>query len=149
MAAFGTYAVGSSRVVGGIVVGRGDRWAASRCVALVIMGVATSLIGLPTYESIGPWAAVPIVLRLVRFGVGGEWGGAVLMVSSMPRPARGSAAARIACRPGCSRRSCFALGRLPPDSSWPGLARPFLISIVLVGVGLMIRRIAELRRSRR
>ena len=49
---------------------------------LVIMGVATFLIGLlPTYEQIGPWAAVALVLLRVAqgFGVGGEWGGAVLM----------------------------------------------------------------------
>ena len=60
---------------------------------LVIMGLATFLIGLlPTYEQIGPWAAVALViLRIAQgFGVGGEWGGAVLMaVEHAPKACRG------------------------------------------------------------
>src|SRR4029453_1966436 len=60
---------------------------------LVIMGVATFLIGLlPTYDQIGMWAAVAlVVLRMAQgFGVGGEWGGAVLMaVEHAPEHARG------------------------------------------------------------
>ena len=60
--------------------------------SLMIMGVATTLIGfLPTYATIGVWA--PILLVLVRFaqgiGVGGEWGGAVLMAGSAPARSRG------------------------------------------------------------
>jgi MFS family permease len=55
---------------------------------LVIMGVATFGIGLlPTYAQLGPWAAVLLVLlRLAQgFGVGGEWGGAVLMAQQEQR----------------------------------------------------------------
>ena len=86
LAAFGTYAVGfAARPIGGIVVGHyGDKIGRKSMLVLtlVIMGIATSLIGLlPTYETIGPWAAVLLILlRLVQgFGVGGEWGGAALM----------------------------------------------------------------------
>ena len=74
-----------ARPVGGIVIGHfGDRIGRKSMLVLtlVVMGVATFLIGvLPTYEQIGPWAAVLLVaLRVVQgFGVGGEWGGAVLM----------------------------------------------------------------------
>ena len=60
---------------------------------LMIMGIATFLIGLlPTYEQIGPWAAVALVLLRIAqgFGVGGEWGGAVLMaVEHAPPGTRG------------------------------------------------------------
>ena len=86
LAAFGTYTVGFvARPIGGIVIGHyGDRIGRKSMLVLtlVIMGVATFGIGLlPTYAQIGPWAAVAlVVLRLAQgFGVGGEWGGAVLM----------------------------------------------------------------------
>ena len=86
LASFGTYAVGfAARPIGGIVCGHfGDRIGRKSMLVftLMVMGVATFCIGLlPTYEQIGPWAAVAlIVLRLAQgFGVGGEWGGAVLM----------------------------------------------------------------------
>ena len=57
----------------------------------MIMGVATFLIGLvPTYEQIGPWAPVVlVVLRIAQgFGVGGEWGGAVLMAVEHAPPGK-------------------------------------------------------------
>ena len=86
LAAFGTYTVGFvARPIGGIVIGHyGDRIGRKSMLVLtlIIMGVATFGIGLlPTYAQIGPWAAVAlVVLRLAQgFGVGGEWGGAVLM----------------------------------------------------------------------
>src|SRR5260221_10114611 len=86
MAAFGTYTVGFvARPFGGIVIGHfGDKVGRKSMLVLtlLIMGVSTCLIGLlPTYETIGPWAAVLlVVLRMAQgFGVGGEWGGAVLM----------------------------------------------------------------------
>src|SRR4051794_13823127 len=84
--AFTTYAVGFvARPLGGIVFGHyGDRLGRKNVlvVTLLIMGVATVLIGvLPTYSSVGVWA--PVLLVVLRFvqglGLGGEWGGAVLM----------------------------------------------------------------------
>lgn len=86
LSAYGTYAVGFvARPLGGALFGHyGDRVGRKTMLvwSLVIMGVATTLIGvIPTYASIGVWA--PILLVIVRFaqgiGVGGEWGGAVLM----------------------------------------------------------------------
>ena len=97
LAAFGTFAVGfAARPLGGIVFGHfGDRIGrkAMLVMSLLIMGVATFLIGcLPTHASIGILA--PILLVLLRFaqgiGVGGEWGGAVLMaVEHAPKGKRG------------------------------------------------------------
>ena len=86
--AFATYALGFvARPVGGIVFGHfGDRIGRKRLLmlSLILMGVATALIGLlPTYDQIGMWAPIMlIVLRLVQgFAVGGEWGGAVLLAA--------------------------------------------------------------------
>ncbi|MCA9052338.1 MAG: MHS family MFS transporter [Planctomycetaceae bacterium] len=86
MASYGSFAIGFfARPLGGVVFGHyGDRHGRkSMLVAtLMMMGVATCLIGvLPTYESIGIAAPMALVLlRIVQgFGVGGEWGGAVLM----------------------------------------------------------------------
>src|SRR5438045_9653581 len=84
--AFSTYAVGfAARPIGGIVIGHyGDKVGRKSMLVLtlLIMGIATFCIGLlPTYNTAGPWAAVLLVLmRLVQgFGVGGEWGAAVLV----------------------------------------------------------------------
>ena len=87
LAAFATYAVGfAARPLGGIVFGHfGDRIGrkAMLMLTMLIMGGGTFLIGcLPTYAQIGVWA--PLLLVVLRFiqgiGLGGEWGGAVLMV---------------------------------------------------------------------
>ena len=87
IASFGTFAVGYfARPFGAIFFGHfGDRIGRKTTLVttLTIMGIATFIIGiLPTYETIGIWA--PALLILMRFlqglGVGGEWGGAVLMV---------------------------------------------------------------------
>src|SRR3954466_8483630 len=84
--AFTTYAVGFvARPLGGVVFGHyGDKLGRKNVLVLtlLIMGIGTFLIGLlPTYESIGVWA--PVLLVVLRFlqglGLGGEWGGAVLM----------------------------------------------------------------------
>src|ERR1700752_5129689 len=95
LASFGTYSVGFlARPVGGIVIGHyGDRIGRKSMLVLtlVVMGVATFGIGLlPTYSQIGPWAPVLLViLRLAQgFGVGGEWGGAVLMAVEHAPPSR-------------------------------------------------------------
>jgi len=117
------------------------------------MGVATFLIGLlPTYQQIGPWAAVGLVLLRVAqgFGVGGEWGGAVLMaVEHAPPGARGYYGSwpQIGVPAGLViSTAVFALfSRLPEEQflSW-GWRVPFLLSALLVIVGLMIRvRILE------
>src|SRR4051812_21165888 len=97
LAAFGTYAVGfAARPLGGVVFGHfGDRVGRKSMLvlALLIMGFATFLIGcLPTFDSVGVLA--PILLVTLRFcqgiGVGGEWGGAVLMsVEHAPKGKRG------------------------------------------------------------
>ena len=115
---------------------------------LVLMGAATFLIGLlPTYDQIGLWAAVALVaLRVVQgFGVGGEWGGAVLMaVEHAPPGSRGYYGSwpQIGVPVGLLLATgAFSLvSLLPPDQflSW-GWRLPFLLSFVLVGVGLFIR----------
>jgi metabolite-proton symporter len=155
--AFGTYAVGFfARPVGGIVIGHyGDRIGRKSMLVLtlVIMGVATALIGvLPTYQQIGPWAAVLlIVLRIAQgFGVGGEWGGAVLMaVEHAPPGRRGFYGSwpQVGVPAGLvlSTAVFAAFRRLPEDAffSW-GWRVPFLVSALLVIVGLLIRmRILE------
>jgi MHS family shikimate/dehydroshikimate transporter-like MFS transporter len=157
MAAFGTYTVGfAARPIGGIVIGHyGDRVGRKSMLVLtlLIMGTATCLIGLlPTYSTIGPWAAVLlVVLRLAQgFGVGGEWGGAVLMaVEHAPPGQRGFYGSwpQIGVPAGLLTSTIvFSLfTRLPADQflAW-GWRVPFLVSIVLVGVGLVIRlRIME------
>jgi metabolite-proton symporter len=157
LAAFGTYAVGFfARPVGGIVIGHyGDRIGRKSMLVLtlVIMGVATFLIGLlPTYEQIGPWAAVGlIVLRVAQgFGVGGEWGGAVLMaVEHAPPGKRGFYGSwpQVGVPAGLVLSTAvFALfARLPEEQflTW-GWRVPFLLSALLVIVGLLIRvRILE------
>src|SRR5580692_8555985 len=84
--AFGIYAVGfAARPIGAAIFGHwGDRLGRKSALiaTLMLMGIATFLVGLvPTYASIGIWGAV--ILTALRFiqgvGVGGEWGGSVLM----------------------------------------------------------------------
>jgi MFS family permease len=127
LAAFGTYTVGFvARPIGGAIIGHyGDKIGRKSMLilTLVIMGVATFGIGLlPTYKQIGPWAAVAlVVLRLAQgFGVGGEWGGAVLMAVEHraawpPWLLRQLAANRRACRSavvdGGVRAVCAPAGR--------------------------------------
>jgi MFS transporter, MHS family, shikimate and dehydroshikimate transport protein len=152
LAAYGTYAVGFvARPLGGIVIGHyGDRIGRKSMLVLtlLIMGIATFLIGLlPTYAQIGPWAAVALVLLRVAqgFGVGGEWGGAVLMaVEHAPARARGFYGSwpQIGVPAGLllSTAVFSVFSRMPEEQflAW-GWRVPFLLSIVLVGIGLMIR----------
>jgi metabolite-proton symporter len=155
--AFGTYAVGFiARPVGGIIIGHyGDKIGRKSMLVLtlVIMGVATFLIGLlPTYEQVGAWAPAALVLLRVAqgFGVGGEWGGAVLMaVEHAPPGRRGFYGSwpQVGVPAGLLLSTgVFSLFTQLPDEqflSW-GWRIPFLISILLVGVGLLIRvRILE------
>jgi MHS family shikimate/dehydroshikimate transporter-like MFS transporter len=154
---FGTYAIGFvARPVGGVIIGHyGDRIGRKSMLVLtlVIMGIATFLIGvLPTYDQIGVWApAALVVLRLAQgFGVGGEWGGAVLMaVEHAPPRSRGFYGSwpQIGVPAGLLlANGVFAwFSSLPEDQflSW-GWRVPFLLSIFLVVVGLVIRvRILE------
>jgi len=158
--AFATYAVGFvARPVGGIVFGHyGDRIGRKRLLmlSLVLMGVATVLIGLlPTYAQIGIWApAALIVLRLVQgFAVGGEWGGAVLMAAEHGDAARRGFWASWP-QAGVAAGNLLAAGVLAllaglQDEadflSW-GWRVPFLLSVLLVVVGWYIRnRVAESR----
>lgn len=152
IAAFGTFAIGYvARPFGAIFFGHfGDRIGrkATLVATLMIMGIATFIIGiLPTYDSIGVWA--PILLVLMRFcqglGVGGEWGGAVLLVvESAPEGKRGyyGSFPQLGVPIGLLLSTgVFALvSQLPNDQflSW-GWRIPFLLSVVLIAIGLFIR----------
>ncbi len=153
LAAFSTYAVGfAARPLGGIVFGHyGDRLGRKSMLvlSLMIMGVATVLIGLlPTYESIGILA--PIGLVILRFaqgiGVGGEWGGAVLMaVEHAPPGRRGFYGSwpQVGVPAGLliANLAYFAFSNAMSEEAFLsyGWRIPFLLSAVLVVVGLVIR----------
>jgi len=153
MLAFATYAVGfAARPIGAIVIGHyGDKVGrrSMLVLTLMMMGIATVCVGLlPTYASIGIWASVLlVVLRLVQgFGVGGQWGGAVLMtVEHAPAGKRGFYGSwpQIGVPAGLLTSTIvfrLFLRGLPADQfmAW-GWRVPFLLSIVLVGIGLLIR----------
>jgi metabolite-proton symporter len=157
LAAFASFAVGFvARPVGGLVFGHiGDRIGrkTTLVVTLSMMGIATFLMGLmPTYASIGVWA--PILMVVLRFAqglaVGGEWGGAVLMATEHSDRKRrgffGSFAQVGSAIGGLMATGIFlVMQQLPEDDflAW-GWRVPFLISIVLVFVGVFIRlRIME------
>ncbi|MEV6321043.1 MFS transporter [Nocardia sp. NPDC051787] len=97
LAAFVTYAVGfAARPLGGVVFGHfGDKYGRKKLLqfSLVLVGAATFLMGcLPTFAQIGYWApALLVILRFIQgFAVGGEWGGAVLLVAEhSPSRSRG------------------------------------------------------------
>jgi MFS transporter, MHS family, shikimate and dehydroshikimate transport protein len=156
--AFGTYGVGFfARPVGGIIFGHfGDRIGRKTMLvlSLLIMGVATFLIGLlPTYESIGLLAPILlVVLRLFQgIGVGGEWGGAVLMaVEHSPPGRRGFYGSwpQMGVPAGLLLANVvFFISSTAVSEeqflAW-GWRIPFLLSIILIAVGLFIRlRIME------
>ena len=157
LAAYASFAAGFvARPLGGIIFGHfGDKIGRKTMLVmtLLIMGIATFIIGLlPTYNSIGIWA--PILLLTLRvfqgIGVGGEWGGAVLMaVEHSPEDRRGywGSWAQIGVPAGLTLGTgVFALLSLLPEDqfyAW-GWRLAFLLSIVLVAVGLYIRlKIAE------
>lgn len=153
LAAFATFAVGFiARPIGGIIMGHyGDRVGRKSMLvwSMMLMGVATVCIGLlPNYATIG--IAAPIALVALRFvqglGVGGEWGGAVLMaVEFAPRnrralygafPQMGLPAGIIA----ANLVFLFVSAAVAPEAfaSW-GWRIPFLLSAALIFVGLALR----------
>lgn len=157
LAAFATYSVGFfARPLGGIVFGHfGDRVGRKSMllITLMMMGIPTILIGLiPSYESIGYWAAILLVLmRLLQgIAVGGEWGGAVLMaVEHAPEGKKGffGSLPQAGVAPGLilSSFAMAAVAGLPEEDmlSW-GWRIPFLASVVLLLVGWFIRiKVAE------
>jgi MHS family shikimate/dehydroshikimate transporter-like MFS transporter len=152
LAALGSYAVGFvARPLGGALFGHfGDRLGRKSMLVLTlfIMGVSTFCIGLlPTYASIGVFA--PILLILLRIiqgiGLGGEWGGASLMVlEHAPADQRGfyTSFVQIGFPIGLVLASLvFALVAKLPDADFAayGWRIPFLISIVLLAIGTFVR----------
>ncbi|CCH08048.1 MFS transporter [Achromobacter xylosoxidans] len=157
LAAFATYSVGFfARPLGGVIFGHyGDRIGRKSMllITLLLMGVPTILIGLiPSYEQIGYWAAVLLVLMrfLQGIAVGGEWGGAVLMaVEHAPQGKKGffGSLPQAGVAPGLilSSLAMGAVAGLPEQDmlSW-GWRLPFLASVVLLAVGWFIRvKVAE------
>jgi MFS family permease len=151
--AFGVYAVGFvARPIGAAIFGHyGDRLGrkAALIATLLLMGIATFLVALvPGYEHIGIWGA--IILTVLRFiqgiGVGGEWGGSVLL--SMEWAQSNSHRGFIASWPQfgvpaglfLANLAVLAVSALSGDQfvTW-GWRVPFLLSIVLVALGLYIR----------
>lgn len=152
LAALGSYAVGFlARPLGGALFGHfGDRLGRKSMLVLTlsIMGLSTFMIGLlPTYASIGVLA--PILLILLRIiqgiGLGGEWGGASLLVlEHAPADRRGfySSFVQVGFPMGLVLASLVFAGvtRLSEAdiAAW-GWRIPFLISILLLGLGTYVR----------
>ena len=153
LSAYGTFAVGFvARPLGGALFGHyGDRVGRKAMLvwSLLIMGVATALMGvLPGYDRLGIWA--PLLLVSLRFlqgiGIGGEWGGAVLMAvehsAGGKRGLHGSWPQMGVPAGLLLSTGVFALvsGTLPESAffSW-GWRLPFLLSVILILVGLFIR----------
>jgi MFS family permease len=151
--AFGTYFVGfAARPIGAAIFGHyGDRIGrkATLIATLLCMGIATFLVAfVPTYASIGIWGAVLLtILRALQgIGVGGEWGGSVLLAMEWSRTQgqRGL----VASWPQFGVPAGLFLANLAilAFSAWSGdeflvwgWRIPFALSIILVGVGLWIR----------
>ncbi|MHA2787543.1 MFS transporter [Corynebacterium sp. S7] len=152
LAAFATFAVGFiARPLGGIVFGHfGDLFGRKNAVVitLILMGVGTVGVGLlPTYDMIGIWAPILLVLlRLIQgIAMGGEWGGAVLIATeSAPKDKKilyGAFAQQGSPVGNLLATATFLLLTFMSDQvfeSW-GWRIPFVASIVLVAVSLYIR----------
>jgi metabolite-proton symporter len=153
LSAYATYAVGFvARPLGGAVFGHfGDRIGRKKMLvwSLSLMGLASTLIGLtPTYSQIGIWA--PILLTVLRFcqgiAAGGEWGGAVLLAvehSAGERRGLHGAWPQMGTPAGLLLSTLVfaaASAWLPEPAflAW-GWRIPFLLSVVLVAIGLFIR----------
>jgi metabolite-proton symporter len=153
LAAFGTYFIGFiGRPIGAAIFGHyGDRIGrkATLIATLLCMGLATFLIAfVPTYSSIGIWGAVILtVLRMIQgIGVGGEWGGSVLLAMEWSRHhrERGLMASwpqfGVPCGLFLANLAVLLFSWIAGDQFqvW-GWRLPFALSIVLVGIGLWIR----------
>jgi metabolite-proton symporter len=151
-AAFGTFAVGFlARPIGGLIFGHfGDRIGRKKMLllTLLIMGVGTAAIGLlPSYDQIGIWAPILlVVLRILQgIGVGGEYGGAVLLaVEYAPAERRGffGSFAHVGVPGGLFLAAgAFTIASQLPDEAflaW-GWRACFLLSIALLAIGAYIR----------
>ena len=153
IASFSTFAVGFlARPIGGIVFGHfGDRIGRKKALvtALLLMGGATTLIGLlPTYAAIG--AAAPLLLMILRFAqglaVGGQWGGAMLLVTeNAPADQRGfyGAFAQAGAPVGLILANAAFLAvtaaTSPEDFMAWGWRIPFVCSVVLIGLSLYVQ----------
>jgi metabolite-proton symporter len=151
--AFAIYAVGFvARPVGAAIFGHyGDRIGrkSTLIATLLLMGLATFAVALvPTYESIGIWGAV--ILTILRFiqgiGVGGEWGGSVLISMEWGHSdhTRGFIASwpqfGVPCGLFLANLAVLSFSQMSGEQflAW-GWRIPFLLSLILVGVGLYIR----------
>jgi|TARA_B110000971_G_C20015336_1_gene503634 MFS family permease len=150
---FGTFAFGFiARPLGGIIFGHwGDRVGRKKTlvIALVMMGVASTLIGLlPTYATIG--IAAPILLSVLRFtqglAIGGQWGGAMLLVTeSAPSDKRGyyGAFAQAGAPVGVilANLAFILISRSVSEEffmEW-GWRIPFIASVALIGISMYIQ----------
>src|ERR1700736_4720039 len=151
--AFAVFAVGFvARPIGAAIFGHyGDRIGrkAALIATLLLTGLSTFLVGcVPTYEQIGIWGAVVLViLRFIQgIGVGGEWGGSVLLSMEWARTSKSRGL--IASWPQFGGPAGFflanlailAFSQMSGDQflSW-GWRVPFWLSLVMVGIGLWIR----------
>ncbi|RCW41057.1 metabolite-proton symporter [Halopolyspora algeriensis] len=152
LVAFATFGVGFvARPIGGIVLGNyGDKLGRRTVlmITLLIMGIATTLMGLiPSYDVIGIWApALLVVFRLLQgFGAGAEFGGATLMSVEYASPSRRGLTGSLPAA-GVMVGLLLATGAVAAFSSLPeeqfltwGWRIPFLFSFIMVGVGLYLR----------
>lgn len=153
LASFSTFAVGFvARPVGGVLFGHfGDLIGRKRtlAIALVMMGISSALVGvLPSYARVG--AAAPLLLVALRFcqglAIGGQWGGAALMaVENAPKDRRGlyGSLPQLGVPAGMILANLVFLlmnSALPSETfqRW-GWRIPFLVSVLLVGVGLYVQ----------
>src|ERR1700750_2640646 len=151
--AFGVFFIGFiARPIGAAIFGHyGDRIGrkATLIVTLLMTGIATAAVGLvPGYASIGIWGAILLtVLRMIQgIGVGGEWGGSVLLAMEWSRShgQRGVIASwpqfGVPCGLLLSNLAILAFSAWAGDDflTW-GWRVPFALSIILVGIGLWIR----------
>jgi MFS family permease len=157
IASFGTFAVGFiSRPVGAVLFGHmGDKMGrkAAFAAALVLMGTATTLIGVvPPYRTAGAFA--PLALTLLRLAqglaVGGQWGGAILLATESVSKSRrglygGIAQAGLSVGIVLANLALLLANRTTSPAAFMayGWRIPFLLSVVLVGLGLFIHFKAE------
>jgi MFS family permease len=153
IASFSTFAVGFlARPIGAVVFGHiGDRLGRKPALvgALIVMGAATSLVGLlPTYRAAGVFSPLAlVVMRLAQgLAVGGQWGGAMLLATeNAPRARRGLygsiAQAGVPVGVVLANLAFLAVNAAMPTEAFMsyGWRIPFLFSIAFVGVGIIIQ----------